>query len=114
MGGSLTSVVQNNLTKGCTSIMLSPNTDMIAVSFACPIVPRHIEWGLLELLVSETPGKSRRLERLCNSSSIQLWHFLHLLIYTKPGPIVSDYHPLFYIKVEILLLFIFFGFICIH
>ena len=40
-GGGLTSVVQNYFDKGVqTSIMSSPNADMIAVSLACPKDPK--------------------------------------------------------------------------
>ena len=40
-GGGLTSMVQNYFDKGVqTSIMSSPNADMIAVSLACPKDPK--------------------------------------------------------------------------
>ena len=55
----------------------------------------HSEWGLLVSSVRKLLEKVRRLERHCNSGPIKLWHFWHLLICTKPGQIVSDYHPPF-------------------
>ena len=44
------------------------------------------------------PIHGRRLERHYNSCPIKLWHFWHLLIYTKPGLNclrLAIYHPLF-------------------
>ena len=54
----------------------------------------HVEWGFLSYSVWNT------LERVgdrrhCNSGPIILWHYWYLLICTKPGQTVSDYHPLF-------------------
>ena len=78
MGGSLTSVVQNNLTKGCTSIsMLSPNTNMIAVSFACPKNPKKpYRMGPLRVIsVGNLLEKLGDLRDIAISGPIKLWHF---------------------------------------
>ena len=70
--------------------MSSPNADIIAVSLSCPKNPKNpYRMG---------PPRAcsvRNLfdERYCNSGPIKLWHFWHLLIYTKPGLIVCNYHP---------------------
>ena len=73
------------------SIMSCPDADLIAVSLACP--KDHMIWGLLVSSVRkllEKVGDLRALQFWSN----QFWHFWHLLVNTKPGQIVSDYHPL--------------------
>ena len=72
------------------------NADLIAVSFSCPKDPKSpYSRGLLELVVSETSWRKYLgdLRDIAILVQYKLCHFWHLLIYTKPGQTVSDYHP---------------------
>ena len=62
-------------------------------------VPRikkpHIEWGLLELVLSSVRNL---LEKVGDSEVLQFWsnqnwHFWHSQIYTYKSQTISDYHP---------------------
>ena len=88
-------MVQIHFDKGVQiSILSSSSADLIAVSLVCPfdlkspcrMGPPRVS-SVRNLL--EKVGDLRSIAILVQSN----WHFLHLLICTKPGQIVTVYHP---------------------